>query len=145
MGFVSRMTAMRATASRPPIRARQRLLQGCAIAAAMTALAHGGSALAQVAGTGEFAIGSGTISPPGPLGPGAPPNSTQVTVNGAQTGINWTPDDTAPSGGPIDCLPTIRNPAFYGTGAYTVLNRFIGPAAAARPVDRKSTRLNSSH
>src|SRR3546814_1350835 len=68
MSFVSRMTAMRATASRPPIRARQRLLQGCAIAAAMTALAHGGSALAQVAGTGEFAIGSGTISPPGPLG-----------------------------------------------------------------------------
>src|SRR3546814_3554653 len=76
---------------------------------------------------------------PGPLGPGAPPNSTQVTVNGAQTVINWTPDDTAPSGGPIDFLPTISNLEFYGTGDYTVLNRFIGPAAAARPVALNGT------
>src|SRR3546814_692493 len=76
---------------------------------------------------------------PGPLGPGAPPNSTQVTVNGAQTVINWTPDDTAPSGGPIDFLPTISNLEFYGTGDYTVLNRFIGPAAAGRPVALNGT------
>src|SRR3546814_20126604 len=122
------MTAMRVTASRPPIRARQRLLQGCAIAAAMTALAHGGSALAQVAGTGEFAIGSGTISPPGPLGPGAPPNSTQVTVNGAQTVINWTPDANAPSGGPTALPPQISQLALYGTGHHTCLYRFIAPA-----------------
>src|SRR3546814_10248769 len=104
----------------------------CAIAAAMTALAHGGSALAQVAGTGEFAIGSGTISPPGPLGPGAPPNSTQVTVNGAQTVINWTPDDTAPSRGPIGFLPTRSHLVFSGPGDSTVLTRLIAPADAAR-------------
>src|SRR3546814_6997075 len=58
---------------------------------------------------------------------------------GAQTVINWTPDDTAPSGGPIDFLPTISNLEFYGTGDYTVLNRFIGPAAAARPVALNGT------
>ena len=131
---------MRATAPRLPVHAsKHRLLEGCAIAAAMAALAHGSPALAQVAGTGEFAIGTGTISPPGPLGPGAPPNSTQVTVNGAQTVINWTPDDTAPSGGPIDFLPETSNLEFYGTGDYTVLNRFIGPAAAARPVALNGT------
>jgi filamentous hemagglutinin family protein len=116
---------MRATSIPSPIRqGRRRLLGSCAIAAGLAALAFGGPALAQVAGTGTIVSGSGTISPPDPLGPLAPPNSTQVQVGGAETIINWTPTDNAPTGGAIDFLPAGNTLEFYGPGQYTVLNRF---------------------
>src|SRR3546814_12734258 len=78
-----------------------------------------------------FKVGAGTISPPGPL---APPNTTQVEVTGAQSVIDWTPTDSAPTGGPIDFMPAGNTLEFYGPGQYTVLNRFIGPAAPPRTV-----------
>lgn len=116
---------MRATSIPSPIRqGRRRLLGSCAIAAGLAALAFGGPAMAQVAGTGQIVSGSGTISPPDPLGPTAPPNSTQVQVTGAETIINWTPTDNAPTGGAIDFLPAGNTLEFYGSGQYTVLNRF---------------------
>lgn len=116
---------MRATSTPSPVRqGRRRLLGSCAIAAGLAALAFGGPAMAQVAGTGQIVSGSGTISPPDPLGPTAPPNSTQVQVTGAETIINWTPTDNAPTGGAIDFLPAGNTLEFYGPGQYTVLNRF---------------------
>ena len=116
---------MRATANPAPIRnGKRRLLESCAIVAGLAALAYGGPALAQVAGTGQAVTGPGlsapTISPPGP-GP------TTVDTTGAQTIIDWTPSNT-PVGGVIDFLPTGNSLNFTGTGQYIVLNRFVSGA-----------------
>ncbi len=116
---------MRATANPAPIRNDKcRLLETCAIVAGLAALAYGGPALAQVAGTGQAVTGPGlsapTISPPGP-GP------TTVDTTGAQTIIDWTPSNT-PVGGVIDFLPTGNSLNFTGTGQYIVLNRFVSGA-----------------
>jgi len=116
---------MRATANPAPIRNDKcRLLETCAIVAGLAALAYGGPALAQVAGTGQAVTGPGlsapTISPPGP-GP------TTVDTTGAQTIIDWTPSNT-PVGGVIDFLPTDNSLNFTGTGQYIVLNRFVSGA-----------------
>lgn len=117
---------MRASNATPPARkGKGRLFESCAIAAGLIALMHGGPAPAQVVGTGQVVSGSGSISPPDPLGPTAPPNSTQVEVSTPQTIINWTPADDAPTGGAIDFLPAGSTLEFYGTGDYTVLNRFV--------------------
>lgn len=111
---------MRATATLSPVRrGKQHLLTSCAIAAGIAALAYGGPASAQVAGTGSFASGTGSIGNDGPT------NSTTVNVDGAQSIINWVPTDTAPTGGAIDLLPAGENWNFVGTGDYTVLNRFV--------------------
>ncbi len=120
---------MRATATSAPTRqGKPRLLESCAILAAMAALACGGPALAQVAGTGQGVTGPGlsapTISPPGP-GP------TNVNTTGAQTIINWTPTDNAATGGAIDFLPAGNTLNFSGNGNYTVLNRFINGAGGS--------------
>ncbi|WP_447764573.1 hypothetical protein [Sphingopyxis panaciterrae] len=128
---------MRATSTPSPIRqGKTRLLESCAIAAGMAALALGGPALAQVAGTGAGVNAPGlsipVISPPAP---GAPANTTNVTTTGPQTIINWTPTDTAPAGAPIDFLPVGNTLNFYGTGQYTVLNRFISGGGA--PLSRQ--------
>ncbi|ALJ14645.1 hypothetical protein [Sphingopyxis macrogoltabida] len=138
---------MRAISTPSPVRhGKRHLLESCAIVAGMAALAYGGPALAQgVAGTGQVVAGPGlsgaTISPPAPLGPTAPPNTTQVTTTGPQTIINWTPTDTSTDTalGAIDFLPADNNLEFYGTGQYTVLNRFIGPASAARQIGINGT------
>lgn len=115
---------MRTSASTAPARSgKQRLLTSCAIAAGMAALALGGPALAQVQGSGSIIGGAGTIQSTGQ--PGIPPATTRVTTTTAQTIINWTPTDTAPAGAPIDFLPATNTLEFYGTGQYTVLNRFI--------------------
>ena len=113
---------MRATANPAPIHnGKRRLLESCAIVAGLAALAYGGPALAQVAGTGQAVTGPGlsnpTISAPGP-GP------TTVNTTGSQTIINWTPSN-APVGGVIDFLPTGNSLNFTGTGQYIVLNRFV--------------------
>ena len=110
---------MRTTASTSPARrGKQRLLAGCAIAAGLAALAIGGPALAQVAGTGNVVGAGTTISPPGP-------GATTVTTTNPQSIINWTPSDTAPTGEAIDFLPAGNTLNFVGTGSYTVLNRFV--------------------
>lgn len=115
---------MRSSAPTVPARkGKQRLLASCAIAAGMAALALGGAALAQVQGTGQIVGGGGTIQSTGQ--PGIPPATTRVTTTTGQTIINWTPTDTAPAGAPIDFLPATNTLEFYGTGQYTVLNRFI--------------------
>ncbi|AQA00402.1 hypothetical protein BWQ93_19540 [Sphingopyxis sp. QXT-31] len=115
---------MRSSASTAPARkGKQRLLTSCAIAAGMAALALGGPTLAQVQGSGSIVSGGGTIQSTGQ--PGIPPATTRVTTTTTQTIINWTPTDTAPAGAPIDFLPATNTLEYYGTGNYTVLNRFI--------------------
>ena len=116
---------MRATANlAPTCKGKRRLLESCAIVAGLAALAYGGPALAQVAGTGQAVTGPGlstpTISAPGP-GP------TVVNTTGDQTIINWTPSN-APVGGVIDFLPTGNSLNFTGNGQYIVLNRFVSGA-----------------
>lgn len=125
---------MRSNANSAPIKTgKRRLLGSCAVAAGMAALACGGPALAQVAGTGQVVTGPGlstpTISPPGP-------GATNVDTTGAQTIINWTPTDTLPTGGAIDFLPTGNTLNFSGSGDYTVLNRFVdgGGGALSRQI-----------
>lgn len=111
---------MRASATPPPVRrGKCQLLTSCAIAAGIVALAYGGPALAQVAGTGSFASGTGSISNVGVT------NTTTVIVDGTQTIINWVPTDNAATGGAIDFLPAGENWNFSGSGDYTVLNRFV--------------------
>src|SRR3546814_6447868 len=88
MTFASRTLAMRATSIPSPIRqGRRRLLGSGAIAASLAALAFGGPAMAQVAGTGQVVGGNvnGVISPPAAHGGAGPAGSTQVAVTGAQT------------------------------------------------------------
>lgn len=110
---------MRATATPSPVgKGRQRLMTSCAIAAGIVALAYGGAALAQVAGTGTIVSGAGT-----PNGGGG--TTTTTTVTQLQNVINWVPTDAAPTGGDIDLLPTGSTWNFVGTGDYTVLNRFV--------------------
>ncbi|QCB55567.1 hypothetical protein E5675_14780 [Sphingopyxis sp. PAMC25046] len=111
---------MRATATFSPVRkGKQHLLTSCAIAAGIAALAHGGPAQAQVAGSGSFVSGTGSIGNDGAT------NTTTVNVGGTESIINWVPTDTAPTGGAIDFLPAGENMNFVGTGDYTVLNRFV--------------------
>src|SRR3546814_15373536 len=61
MTLASRTIDMRATATLSPVRkGKRRLLESCALAAGMVALAYGAPALAQVAGTGTIVRGGGT-------------------------------------------------------------------------------------
>lgn len=116
---------MRATVTPSPLRkGKRRLLTSCAITAGMMALAYGGPALAQVAGTGNVVSGTATISPPGP-------GATTVNTTSAETIINWTPTDTATTGGDIDFLPTGTTWNFSGNGNYIVLNRFVNGAGGS--------------
>ncbi|WP_227340310.1 beta strand repeat-containing protein [Sphingopyxis sp. P8] len=101
---------------------KHRLMTSCAVAAGMMALACGGPALAQVAGTGTFVSGGGAGSS---IVDSGATNTTTVTLGSNQSIINWVPTDTAPTGGAIDFLPDGENLNFIGTGGYTVLNRFV--------------------
>ena len=131
---------MRANVTPSSVRTgKRRLLSSCAITAGLMALAYGGPALAQVAGTGNVISGSATISPPGP-GP------TNVNTTGAQTVINWVPTDAAATGGDIDFLPAGNTWNFNGTGNYIVLNRFVNGAGGSlsRQIALNGT-INSSN
>ncbi len=116
---------MRATANPAPIRNdKRRLLESCAIVAGLAALAYGGPALAQVAGSGQAVTGPGLSTPTISAPVGGP---TVVNTTGDQTIINWTPSN-APVGGVIDFLPTGNSLNFTGNGQYIVLNRFVSGA-----------------
>ncbi len=120
---------MPATAPLSPVRnGKQRLLASCAIAAGLAALAHGGPAVAQVAGNGTFVGGGGAGSS---IVDSPATNTTTVTVGTSESVINWVPTDTAPTGGAIDVLPAGENWNFIGTGDYTVLNRFVDGSGGA--------------
>ncbi|UNU43436.1 hypothetical protein EAO27_12460 [Sphingopyxis sp. YF1] len=126
---------MRATASISPARTgKQRLLASCAIAAGLSALAFGGPSRAQVLGSGEVVIGTGLGTATIDNAPVGKPNTTQVVANGNQTVINWTPSGTAPAGSPIEFLATGNTLEYYGTGDYTVLNRFVARDGAGNPI-----------
>ncbi|WP_411339266.1 hypothetical protein V6U71_15345 [Sphingopyxis sp. J-6] len=111
---------MRAISTPSPVRPdRKRLLESCAIAASLIALAHGGPTAAQVAGSGTITtLPSGTTNSTGT-------NPSTVSVNGSQSIINWTPSNT-PVDGVIDFLPSGNSLTFIGdTAGYIVLNRFV--------------------
>ncbi|WP_428630579.1 hypothetical protein [Sphingopyxis sp.] len=113
---------MRATATPATTRSgKRRLLESCAITAGLMALAYGGPALAQVAGTGTIVTGGVGST----INNNAGTNTTTVNVTANQTIINWVPTDTATTGGAIDFLPTGENWNFTGSGSYIVLNRFV--------------------
>ena len=124
MQFEPETIAMRKTAntSIPAARsAKRHLLQGCAIAAGLAALAYGGPAPAQVQANPVFVnvgVGSSVSSNAGT-------KTTTVTVTQNQSIINWVPTDTAPTGGAIDILPADSTWNFNGNGNYVVLNRFV--------------------
>ncbi|MBO9694822.1 MAG: hypothetical protein J7499_01360 [Sphingopyxis sp.] len=117
---------MRATATASPThKGKRRLLTSCAIAAGMVALAYGGPALAQVAGSGTITtLPAGTTA-----GTGA--NPTTVNVTGPQSIVDWTPANT-PAGGVIDFLPAGNTLNFVGNAPdYIVLNRFVDGAGTS--------------
>ncbi|WP_447929716.1 hypothetical protein [Sphingopyxis fribergensis] len=117
---------MRATPSLSPSGCgKQRLLTSCAIAAGMMALAYGGPALAQVAGSGTITtLPSGTTTSTGA-------NPSTVNVNGPQSIVDWTPSNT-PVGGVIDFLPAGNTLSYIGdTADYVVLNRFVDGAGTS--------------
>ncbi|KQZ73158.1 hypothetical protein ASE06_12095 [Sphingopyxis sp. Root214] len=117
---------MRAIASLSPSGpGKQRLLTSCAIAAGMMALAYGGPALAQVAGSGTITtLPSGTTT-------GTGVNPSTVNVNGPQSIVDWTPSNT-PIAGVIDFLPTGNTLDYVGdTTGYVVLNRFVDGAGTS--------------
>lgn len=117
---------MRATATPSPNRnGKRRLFESCAIAAGLMALAYGGPALAQVAGSGTI-----TNLPGGTTGnTGANPSTVNVT--GSQNIVTWTPSN-APVDGVIDFLPSGNTLNFVGnTPGYIVLNRFTSAAGTS--------------
>ena len=117
---------MRAIASLSPSGSgKQRLLTSCAIAAGMMALAYGGPALAQVAGSGTITtLPSGTTT-------GTGVNPSTVNVNGPQSIVDWTPSNT-PVAGVIDFLPTGNSLNYVGDApGYVVLNRFVDGAGTS--------------
>lgn len=117
---------MRATSTLSPVRhGRHRLLESCAIAASLIALAHAGPAAAQVAGSGTITtLPSGTTSNTGA-------NPSTVNVSGSQSIITWTPSNT-PVDGVIDFLPAANGLDFVGgTAGYIVLNRFTSASGAS--------------
>src|SRR3546814_20428002 len=105
---------MRATATLSPVRkGKRRLLESCALAAGMVALAYGAPALAQVAGTGTIVSGGGT--PDAVSG-----TTTTTTVTQAQNEINWVPTPTAPTGRDNDLPPSGSTWDYVDPGPYTV-------------------------
>ncbi|MEI4505432.1 hypothetical protein WBQ88_08205 [Sphingopyxis sp. CCNWLW253] len=117
---------MRAIASLSPSGpGKQRLLTSCAIAAGMMALAYGGPALAQVAGSGTITtLPSGTTA-------GTGVNPSTVNVTGPQSIVDWTPSNT-PVAGVIDFLPGGNTLNYVGdTAGYVVLNRFVDGAGTS--------------
>lgn len=119
---------MRANVTLSPVRkGKRRLLESCAIGAGLIALAYGGPAMAQVAGSALTPPGTITITTD-TVG-----HSTTVGVTDAQTIINWVPTDTAPTGGAIDFLPAGSTWNFSGNGSsnYVVLNRFVNGAGGS--------------
>ncbi|WP_448140269.1 hypothetical protein [Sphingopyxis fribergensis] len=120
---------MRATATPAPVRmGKRRLLESCALAAGMIALAYGGPAMAQMQGnvtSGSASHGVPTIDHSG--------TTTTVTVVGAdsQNLLNWLPTTIPSDGGSIDMLPGGSTLNFVGTGNYTVLNRFVNGAGGS--------------
>ncbi|WP_422060422.1 hypothetical protein [Sphingopyxis sp.] len=112
---------MRATVTPPTVRkGKRRLLDSCAIAAGLAAIAYGGPALAQVAANPvPVSVGAGSS-----VSTNAGTKTTTVNVTGAQSIYNWVPTDTAPTGGDINVLPSDSTWNFSGNGNYVVLNRF---------------------
>jgi filamentous hemagglutinin family protein len=105
-----------------PARRRQLagLLSGCALVLVPAALPQAAAAQA-FAGTPTVVSGTPTLLD----GAGV----TTITLNDAETIINWKPTDTAGSG-TIDFLPNGNFALFTGVTPYTVLNRVL-------PVDTK--------
>lgn len=123
---------MRATVTTSSLRrGKRRLLASCAIGAGLAAIAYGGPALAQVAGSGTITtLPTGTPTPtPSPASTGMNPSTVNLT--GAQSIINWVPTDSAATGGDIDFLPTGNTLTFNGSGNYVVLNRFVNGAGGS--------------
>jgi hypothetical protein len=119
---------MRANPNLSPVRTgKRRLLESCALAAGMIALAHGGPALAQVAANPVFvSVGAGTN-----VNNNGTTKTTTVTVTQSNSVINWVPTDTAATGGDINVLPADSFWNFNGTGNYVVLNRFTNGAGGS--------------
>lgn len=119
---------MRSIATSSPIHGgKRRLLESCAIAAGLAALACGGPALAQVAANPVFVnVGVGTS-----INSNGGTKTTTVNVTQNQSVINWIPTDNAPTGGAIDVLPADSIWNFNGTGNYVVLNRFTNGAGGS--------------
>lgn len=66
---------------------------------------------------------------------------TEVTVNSPTAVINWTPTDTAATGGPINFQPVNTTATFTGSSGltdFTVLNRIV-PSGSTRPIQFNGT------
>ncbi|MDB5718277.1 MAG: outer rane autotransporter, partial [Sphingomonas bacterium] len=112
-------------------RSRRPLMASCAIGAAMAALGHTAPVRAQsTAGTPSYlATGVANMiggSPTASIGTGALPNTTIVTVNAANSIINWTPTDNATGTSAPIAFQQAGTATFQGElGSYTVLNRIV--------------------
>lgn len=108
---------------------KRRLLESCALAASLIALAHGGPAIAQMQGNVVGGTADGGL--PGVVNSGT---TTTVTVTGAGSRniLNWLPNSIpADENVTIDMLPNGSTLHFVGTGNYTVLNRFVNGAGGS--------------
>lgn len=126
-----------------PIATRRQLLSASGLAMATALLAGSPAAHAQsFQGTPTSTFGSVTIS----TGSG----TTDVVVSSPSAVINWTPTDTAPTGGPI-AFQTAGTTATFtnnisANSDFAVLNRII-PSGSTRPIQFDGTvvsRLQSA-
>ena len=121
------------------IPARSRLLNGCALASAMLAVANTPQSLAAIANPGAALQGDIQSVP---LGSATFQNRSGVldtiNISAAQTVINWSTFDTATGGGPITFLAGPATAVFQNDPTslvtnFTVLNRIL-PTDATRAI-----------
>ncbi len=107
----------------------KQLVSASGLALATALVAMGPKLMAQgFNASGTVVAGTATIN--------TTPTTTAITVFTPSAVINWTPNDTAPTGGPINFQDSIATTTYqndFSISDYAVLNRII-PSGSTRPI-----------
>lgn len=115
----------------------KQLVSASGLALATALVAMGPKLMAQgFNASGTVVAGTATIN--------TTPTTTAITVFTPSAVINWTPNDTAPTGGPInfqDSFATTTYQNDFSISDYSVLNRII-PSGSTRPIQFNGTVIS---
>lgn len=103
-----------------PRKGKRRLLESCALAAGLIALAYGSPVHAQFRADVQSGTTNGGVPSTSTTG-----TTTTVTVSGTQTVLNWNPRAESLEGDLFNVLQAGSTLNFVGPAGYTVLNRFV--------------------
>ncbi|NLR70068.1 hypothetical protein HGI47_04170 [Novosphingobium sp. ERN07] len=115
----------------------KQLVSASGLALATALVAMGPKLMAQgFNASGTVVAGTATIN--------TTPTTTAITVFTPSAVINWTPNDTAPTGGPINFQDSIATTTYqndFSISNYAVLNRII-PVNSTRPIQFNGTVIS---